>query len=46
MPIAFLSIIIISKLDSRERSIIDKQGFKAQDFRAQTGIGISEAVAH
>ena len=46
MPIAFLSIIIISKLDSSERSIIDKQGFKAQDFRAQTGIGISEAVAH
>ncbi len=46
MPIAFLSIIIISKLDSSERANIDKQGFKSQDFRAQTGIGISEAVAH
>ncbi|MWV62957.1 sodium/solute symporter [Helicobacter saguini] len=46
MPLCFLAIYIISKLDSSKRAKIDKSGFKAQDFRAQSGIGISEAVAH
>lgn len=46
MPISFLAIYVISKIDNSKRASIDKSGFKAQDFRAQTGIGISEAVAH
>lgn len=46
MPLTFLLIFIISKLDNSERAKIDRLGFKAQDFRAQTGIGASEAVAH
>ena len=46
MPVSFLAIFIISKLDTSKRAAADKAGFKAQDFRAQTGVGISEAVAH
>lgn len=46
IPVSFLAIYIISKIDNSNRAKIDKSGFKAQDFRAQTGIGISEAVAH
>lgn len=46
MPLTFLLIFIISKLDNSERAKIDRAGFKAQDFRAQTGIGASEALAH
>ncbi|WP_394909056.1 cation acetate symporter [uncultured Helicobacter sp.] len=46
MPLTFILIFIISKLDNSERAKIDRAGFKAQDFRAQTGIGASEAVAH
>lgn len=46
MPITFIAIYIISKLDSPQRAIVDKSGFEAQDFRAQTGIGASQAVAH
>lgn len=46
IPLTFLLIFIISKLDNSERAKIDRLGFKAQDFRAQTGIGASEAVAH
>ncbi|MCI7711006.1 cation acetate symporter [Helicobacter sp.] len=46
MPLTFLLIFIISKLDNSKRAKIDRAGFKAQDFRAQTGIGASEAIAH
>lgn len=46
IPLTFLLIFIISKLDNSERAKIDRAGFKAQDFRAQTGIGASEAIAH
>lgn len=46
MPLTFILIFIISKLDNGKRAKIDRAGFKAQDFRAQTGIGASEAVAH
>lgn len=46
MPITFILIYIISKLDNSQRAKIDKEGFAAQDFRAQSGVGISEAVAH
>ncbi len=46
MPLTFVLIFIISKLDNSARAQIDKAGFNAQDFRAQSGVGISEAVAH
>ena len=46
MPLSFIAIWAISKFDSSKRADEDKKGFAAQDFRAQSGIGASEAVAH
>ena len=46
MPLTFIAIWAISKADSSKRADEDKKGFAAQDFRAQSGIGASEAVAH
>lgn len=46
MPLSFILIYIISKLDNSKRAKKDKEGFEAQDFRAQSGVGVSEAVAH
>lgn len=46
MPLSFIAIWAISKFDSSKRASEDKKGFAAQDFRAQSGIGASEAVAH
>lgn len=46
MPLSFLLIYIISKLDHSKRAKKDKEGFKAQDFKAQSGIDISEAIKH
>ena len=46
MPLTFILIYVISKLDNSKRARIDKEGFEAQNFRAQSGVGISEATAH
>lgn len=46
MPITFIAIYIISKFDNFKRAKIDRSGFDAQDFRAQTGIGASQAISH
>lgn len=46
MPLTFVLVYLISKFDNSKRAKIDREGFKAQDFRAQSGVGISEAVAH
>ncbi|BDB64286.1 cation acetate symporter [Helicobacter cinaedi] len=46
MPLTFIAIFIISKLDGSKRAEIDRSGFESQDFRAQSGVGASEAVAH
>ncbi|RAX53927.1 cation acetate symporter [Helicobacter sp. 10-6591] len=46
MPLTFILIYVISKLDNSPRAEIDRAGFKAQDFRAQSGVGISEAAGH
>ncbi|EAJ2282050.1 cation acetate symporter [Campylobacter upsaliensis] len=46
MPLSFLLIYLISKFDRSKRVQKDKEGFETQDFRAQSGVGISEAVAH
>lgn len=46
MPITFIAIYIISKFDNSKRAKVDRSGFDAQDFRAQTGIGASQAISH
>ncbi|ELF7016013.1 cation acetate symporter [Campylobacter upsaliensis] len=46
MPLSFLLIYLISKFDRSKRAQKDKEGFETQDFRAQSGVGISEAVDH
>lgn len=46
MPLSFIAIYLISKLDNSKRAEKDRAGFSAQDFRAESGIGASEAVAH
>lgn len=46
MPLTFILIYVISKLDTSKRAQIDREGFEAQNFRAQSGVGISEAVVH
>ncbi|WP_297195576.1 cation acetate symporter [uncultured Campylobacter sp.] len=46
MPLTFVLVYIFSKLDNSQRAKKDREGFEAQDFRAQTGIGASEAIAH
>lgn len=46
MPLTFFAIFLFSTLDNSEQAKKDKAGFPAQDFRAQSGIGASEAVAH
>lgn len=46
MPLSFILIIVISKFDKSKRAKIDRDGFAKQNFRAQTGIGISEALEH
>lgn len=46
IPLTFIAIYVISKIDRSSRAKIDKAGFEAQDFRAQSGIGASEAIDH
>ena len=46
MPLTFVLVYIFSKLDNSQKKKKDREGFEAQDFRAQTGIGASEAIAH
>lgn len=46
MPLSFILIYLISKFDSSKRAKEDKKGFGAQDFKACSGVGVSEAVLH
>ncbi|MFO1143609.1 MAG: cation acetate symporter [Amaricoccus sp.] len=46
MPLAFLAIWIVSKMDNSARAKIDRAGFLAQQVRSETGIGAAEASAH
>lgn len=46
MPLAFILIWFFSITDKSKRAQIDKEGFDAQDFRAQSGIGASSALEH
>ncbi len=46
MPLAFLVIVLVSKLDRSTRAALDHEGFDDQMVRAQTGVGISSASDH
>ncbi|KAA6226052.1 MULTISPECIES: cation acetate symporter [unclassified Campylobacter] len=46
MPLSFILIYLISKFDNSKRALEDRKGFNAQDFRAQSGIGVSQAISH
>jgi cation/acetate symporter len=46
MPLAFVGIWFFSVTDNSLRASIDRAGFDAQHFRAQTGIGATGAVDH
>ncbi|ARJ57222.1 cation/acetate symporter ActP [Campylobacter cuniculorum] len=46
IPLTFFLLWFFSITDKSKRAQIDKEGYKAFDFRAKTGIGASEAVSH
>jgi cation/acetate symporter len=46
MPLAFIGIWLVSKLDFSARAAKDKIGFDAQFVRSQTGISASHPVAY
>ena len=45
MPLAFITIYLVSKLDRSSRASQDRAGFDAQQVRAETAVGIA-AVSH
>jgi cation/acetate symporter len=46
MPLAFLVIVVVSKLDRSVQAIRDRDGFDDQMVRAETGLGIATASNH
>lgn len=46
MPLAFVTLIVVSLLDNSERAKKDREGFLAQEIRSETGIGADKASAH
>ncbi|WP_414058087.1 MULTISPECIES: cation acetate symporter [Pseudomonas] len=46
MPLTFLVIVLVSKLDRSARAALDHEGFDDQMVRAQTGVGIAGASEH
>ena len=46
MPLAFATIIIISKLDGSARAARERAAYAAQFVRAQTGLGAEAAAEH
>ena len=46
MPITFISVYLISKFDNSYRAKIDREGFEAQYFRAQSGVGANKEATH
>ncbi len=46
MPVAFLTIWIVSLLDKGPRAAVDKEGYLHQRVRSETGIGASGASDH
>ena len=46
MPLAFLTIWLVSITDRSGRAAVDKAGYPAQRIRSETGIGASGALDH
>jgi cation/acetate symporter len=46
MPLAFLTIFLVSKLDRSGRAAVDRGGYAEQRVRSETGIGAAQASAH
>ncbi|WP_433770447.1 cation acetate symporter [Pseudomonas putida] len=46
MPLAFLVIVIVSRLDRSAQAQKDRAGFDDQKVRAETGLGIATAATH
>ena len=46
MPITFILVYLISKFDNSYRAKIDREGFEAQYFRAQSGVGANKEATH
>jgi cation/acetate symporter len=46
IPLAFLSIWLVSKMDRSRQGAEDRAGYDAQLVRSETGIGIAKAHAH
>ncbi len=46
IPLTFFLLWFFSITDKSKRAKLDRENFEAFDFRAKTGIGASEAVAH
>ncbi len=46
MPLAFIVIWAVSRLDRSERARRDREGYAAQQYRAETGIGAVAASEH
>lgn len=46
MPVTFILVYLISKFDNSYRAKIDRSGFEAQYFRAQSGIGANKEATH
>ena len=46
MPLAFLTIWLVSLSDRSGRAAVDRQGYPAQRFRAETGVGAVGASGH
>ncbi|QIK38453.1 cation acetate symporter [Caldichromatium japonicum] len=46
MPLAFVTIWVVSWLDRSQRAQSERQAFEAQRVRCETGIGIEAAISH
>ncbi|MDR0277822.1 MAG: cation acetate symporter [Paucimonas sp.] len=46
MPLAFLVIVLVSRLDRSAQGARDRQGFDDQRVRAETGLGSAGATSH
>lgn len=46
MPLAFLTIWLVSLLDRSDRAAVDRGGYDAQRVRSETGIGAAGASSH
>lgn len=46
MPLAFVTIYVVSKLDNSQRANAERAAFEAQYVRSETGIGATGAHAH